>query len=120
VFRSLLGSYSASETGRIPIMRKRVDFGNFARRVDARKQKEREEEGTGDAGLQRATGIDVNEDFLTSARVRVRNVSDNPRRIHADVLFAPRRASTAVRLTACRYVSQPCCILPSISSLTSF
>lgn len=74
-----------------------------------------------------ATRADVNEDFLTTGeRAFASSVSSNPRpmrnytytRMHCRRVICTK-AEAQERLTACRYISQPCYILPSISSSAS-
>lgn len=126
-----------------PLSRERVDFRKFARwwhiyiyiRVIKRRHA-RTRPRWADVGLQQQRELTLTR--ISLRRVLAPSVSSNARRVQqphvttractrgeeeggTDVLFAPKhKPGPRRRLTACRYVSQPCCILPPISSLTSF
>jgi len=105
--------------------RMRVGFGEFAKCTRAIKRKYAREEG--DVGLQQRRELTLTRLSLRQARGFVLPASRVTRarcvtiHVHAHplqtVLFAPKQKPK--RLTACRYISQPCYILPSISSPTS-
>lgn len=126
--------YETRRNARDPIIRGRVDFSEFAEE-STRVIKRRHARGWA-TWITTETGIDVNEDFLTtSARARAlallrraasRVTRDATRCVHVHARVHCRRVICTEAqagsgcLTACRYVSQPCCFLPPISSLTSF